>query len=178
MVHSVPAPLDPRKWPDEYGEALYKYAFIRTQNSETSKDLVQETFLRAFQKAQGFEHRSTEKTWLIAILKNVLREHARREQRIDDNAPLATEASLEALHELTPADAAEHSEFLAAVEHCLLSLPEESARLFREKEFEQKSTATLAQERNTTPNHIRVLIHRSKKLLQRCLELIWFQRKH
>lgn len=174
----MPPPLEPRKWPEKYGKALYGFAFSRTQNSEISKDLVQETFLRAFQKTQDFEHRSTEQTWLTSILKNVLREHSRREQRIADTSQLKAEAPQEALSQFTPADAAEHSEFLASVEQCLLSLPEESARLFREKEFEQKSTATLAQERNTTPNHIRVLVHRSKKLLQICLDLIWPHRKN
>ena len=169
----MPAPLEPSKWAEEYGEALYKFAFSRTKNSEISKDLVQETFLRAFQKTQNFEQRSTEKTWLTSILKNVLREHSRREQRITDSPPVETEIPQNGLYQLTPAEAAEHSEFLASVEHCLLSLPKENARLFREKEFEQKSTATLAQERNTTPNHIRVLLHRSKKLLQACLDLIW-----
>ena len=61
---------DPQKWVDIYGDQLFRYAFARVQNRMVAEDLVQETFLAALAGGNGFEGRSSEKTWLTAILKH------------------------------------------------------------------------------------------------------------
>ena len=60
---------NPSEWVDQYGDYLYNYAYSRVSNSETAYDLVQDTFLAALSALKSFEGRSTEKTWLISILK-------------------------------------------------------------------------------------------------------------
>src|SRR5690348_1735388 len=62
--------LDPHLWVERYADYLYGFALVRLSNQELARDLVQETFLAALEKQQAFEGRSTEKTWLTAILKN------------------------------------------------------------------------------------------------------------
>lgn len=60
---------DPKLWVDKYADHLYNYAICRINDKEIAKDLVQETFLAALENIKKFEGRSSEKTWLIAILK-------------------------------------------------------------------------------------------------------------
>eukprot|EP01132_Coremiostelium_polycephalum_P015025 gene15025-18193_t len=62
--------LNPNQWVINYADYLYRYAIVRINQEEQCRDLVQETFLAALEKADQFEGRSTEKTWLTAILRN------------------------------------------------------------------------------------------------------------
>src|SRR4051812_41494552 len=62
--------VEPQQWVHKYADYLYTFAFNRTNDEELSRDLVQETFLAALQGMSKFEGRSSESTWLPAILKN------------------------------------------------------------------------------------------------------------
>src|ERR1700753_932019 len=62
--------LNPHQWVAAHADYLYAYAIIRINDEEQAKDLVQDTFLAALQKTDSFEGRSSERTWLTAILKN------------------------------------------------------------------------------------------------------------
>ena len=62
--------LDPEKWISEYGDFLYSFARSRVADQETAEDLVQETLLSAWRSKDRFEGRSSERTWLVSILRN------------------------------------------------------------------------------------------------------------
>jgi RNA polymerase sigma-70 factor (ECF subfamily) len=62
--------LDPHQWVSRYADYLYSYALGRLNDEELCRDLVQETFLAALEKAGQFKGLSTERTWLTAILKH------------------------------------------------------------------------------------------------------------
>jgi RNA polymerase sigma factor (sigma-70 family) len=49
---------------------IFNYAYQRIDDPELARDLVQETFLAALERMDKFEGRSSERTWLIAILRN------------------------------------------------------------------------------------------------------------
>ncbi|NOQ47412.1 MAG: hypothetical protein GQ559_12245 [Desulfobulbaceae bacterium] len=55
---------DPVTWLEQYGDALYRFAYARVHNAFTAEDLVQETLLAAFRSQQQYDKRSLEKTWL------------------------------------------------------------------------------------------------------------------
>src|SRR5476649_422276 len=65
-----PAPLNPHTWVKTHADYLYAFAIVRVNDDELAKDLVQETFLAALKRAHAFEGKSSERTWLTAILKN------------------------------------------------------------------------------------------------------------
>ena len=62
--------LDPHQWVKAHADYLYAYAIKRINDTELARDLVQETFLAALEKVDKFEGKSSERTWLTAILKN------------------------------------------------------------------------------------------------------------
>src|ERR1700744_5328972 len=62
--------LNPRQWVRNHADYLYSFAISRINDEEAARDLVQETFLAALEKAAAFEGKSSERTWLTAILKN------------------------------------------------------------------------------------------------------------
>ncbi|MED5020564.1 sigma-70 family RNA polymerase sigma factor [Paenibacillus chibensis] len=56
-----------------YAEDVWNFAFFITRNKEAADDISQEVFLRAYEHWRGFERRSTPKTWLLAITRNLSR---------------------------------------------------------------------------------------------------------
>jgi RNA polymerase sigma-70 factor (ECF subfamily) len=65
-------------WVDQYGDALFRFAFFRTRDRVIAEDLVQETFLAALQSKERFKGQSSEKTWLFSILKHKIIDHFRK----------------------------------------------------------------------------------------------------
>ena len=68
MANKKPT-LQPDKWIDNYADYLYNYAVVRVNDSDLAKDLVQDTFIAALKSAKNFQGKSTERTWLVSILK-------------------------------------------------------------------------------------------------------------
>src|ERR1700744_1714788 len=62
--------LNPHQWVATHADYLYAYAISRINDEEQAKDVVQETFLAALEKVNSFEGKSSERTWLTAILRN------------------------------------------------------------------------------------------------------------
>jgi DNA-directed RNA polymerase specialized sigma24 family protein len=72
-----PARIDPHRWVDEHGDCLYRYALVRVRTPEVAEDLVQETLLVAARSQDKFAGRSSERSWLVGILKNKIVDHYR-----------------------------------------------------------------------------------------------------
>ncbi len=64
---------------DRHAAGLYRLACALTGDSAEAEDVMQETFLGAFQGMRGFRGRSSVKTWLVSILnRQAARRHRRR----------------------------------------------------------------------------------------------------
>ncbi len=61
---------------DRYANDLFRLAYSLTGNADDAEDILQETFLGAFEHLRSFKGRSSVKTWLIRILvKQVAKYH-------------------------------------------------------------------------------------------------------
>src|SRR5215217_5624210 len=69
---------NPDRWVDDHGDCLYRYALMRVRRPELAEDLVQETLLVAVRTQENFAGRSTERSWLVGILKNKVSDHFRK----------------------------------------------------------------------------------------------------
>lgn len=62
---------------NEYGDTLLRMCYLYLKDYQLAEDAVQETFIKAMKSYDSFEHRSSEKTWLIRIAinccKNIMR---------------------------------------------------------------------------------------------------------
>ena len=171
----MPPPPDTENWVELYGDALYSYAFFRTKDSDAASDAVQETFLRALRKLSTFESRSSIKTWLTGILRNVLFEQSRQNNQKAASFPSSDEPSLTLaeLQTLPPDEAIQRTEFWEALETCLAKLPDKSAQIFWEREVEHRPVRDLAQELKTSPNNVSAQLYRARKLMRVCMAYLW-----
>ena len=69
MAESGKHTLEPRSWVENHGDYLFNFAIVRVNDREKAEDLVQETFLAGLKAQDKFQGKSSERTWLISILK-------------------------------------------------------------------------------------------------------------
>ena len=71
----------------KYHDRLYIHILGRVKNTETAKDLTQETWLKAFRAIQTFRGDAAFYSWLYRIAENVITDHYRK-QKHRDTEPL------------------------------------------------------------------------------------------
>jgi len=191
MSHMNDAPgklSDPATWLDQHGDSLYRFALLRVRNPTTAEDLVQETLLAAWRAKDSFAGQATERTWLIAILKNKLIDHFRRTSRETPLPDMAdTDDAIDALfnehtdHWLHPPanwsrpdNALEQAEFWQVFQDCLAGLPARQAQAFTLTEVDGLSTEELCKALAAQPSNVWVMLHRARLRLRECLEQRWF----
>jgi RNA polymerase sigma-70 factor (ECF subfamily) len=64
-----------------HGPALLRAAVFYVRNQADAEEVVQETWIAFLESLERFEGRSSLKTWLFRILRNVARKRARQERR-------------------------------------------------------------------------------------------------
>jgi RNA polymerase sigma-70 factor (ECF subfamily) len=72
---------------DRHSDGLYRMAYSVMGSAADAEDVLQETFLGAFNRLSAFEGRSSVKTWLVRILLNQASK-VRRSQRVRKADPL------------------------------------------------------------------------------------------
>jgi RNA polymerase sigma-70 factor (ECF subfamily) len=179
---------DPVDWVTRYGDYLYRYALVRLRDPVRAEDMVQETFLSALRSRKNFKRRSSEKTWLIGILRHKIIDDFRRmsrERPEDDSSQLSSDLD-QAFDEngkwrIAPpkwdnrADAAvEQKEFWEIFDRCVSKLPPILYGAFSLREIEELSTKEICKELDITSTNLLVRMHRARRLLKDCLESNWF----
>lgn len=62
-------------------DAVWRYAWLRSNSREQAAEVVQDTFLRVMRSIRRFKGQSAFGTWLFTLARSASIEHARREQR-------------------------------------------------------------------------------------------------
>jgi len=66
---------------ERHGRAVYRLALRITGNPSDAEDVVQEAFLRAYRRLNGFEARASFRTWISRIAANYALDTARLRRR-------------------------------------------------------------------------------------------------
>lgn len=180
---------EPDTWVDLYGDVLYRFAMARLKDPAIAEEVVQETFLAALRSRDNFQGRSSEKTWLIAILKHKIMDHFRKkrpEESRDDietfsDTPHGVFNQKGAWHippknwRIDPRAVYEQHEFMDVLYRCLADIPKRPADAFRLREIEGLTTEEICKLLNITATNCWVMLYRARMALRRCLEINWFE---
>lgn len=182
---------DPLQWVTNYADYLYSYAITRINDEELARDLVQETFLAALEKIEKFEGRSSERTWLTAILKNKVIDVYRKKSSayLKETEAQADNYDQEAFFEsenghwrtehqprifgVEEYDSLARKELNDILQKCMQKLPALWLAVFTLKHIDDEQTETICKELKITPSNFWVIIHRSKVNLRSCLQKDW-----
>lgn len=176
------------RWLDEYGDVLYRYAKSRVGRRDVAEDLVQETLLAGIRGQQHFREQSSERTWLVGILKRKIADYFRQCAR--DVSPVSLSStddwtdslfdnrgrwkSAPSVWEHSPSAPLERSEFWQVFTDCLGKIPERMRKAFSRREIDELSTELICQEMGVTPTNLWVLLYRARLRLWKCLDANWF----
>lgn len=78
---------------ERYGPSMLRVARLYLRSPEAAEDVVQETWLCVLRSLDGFQRRSSLRTWLFAILANCARRRAKRERRYLPHRDLDSDAA-------------------------------------------------------------------------------------
>jgi RNA polymerase sigma-70 factor (TIGR02943 family) len=182
---------DPAGWVDAHGDSLFRYALIRIRDRSLAEDLVQETLLAAFRGRESFSGRSSERTWLVGILKNKIADHFRRKAREGSRDELFLRENLgagpfdgrghwkngPADWGTDPADRVRQADFLEQLRRCLSDLPASQASAFTLREIDGMTSGEICKILEISETNLWVILHRARMRLRACLETNWFGRK-
>ncbi|MBX7127358.1 MAG: sigma-70 family RNA polymerase sigma factor [Cyclobacteriaceae bacterium] len=193
MPDAQPHTARPDTWLPRFGDYLYSYARLKVGNTAAAEDLVQETLLAAFRSVESFQGQSSEKTWLVAILRNKIIDHYRKRDALKDTATYLADTQSEfdspffespsghwqrpsrPLPWTPPADDHLHQqEFEQVLHQCIQKLPARIVPVFIAKFIDEEDSDTICKVYNLSPSNYWVILHRSKVLLRACLDKNWF----
>jgi len=179
----------PEAWVDRHGDCLYRYALLRLRSPDLASDAVQETFLDALRAQGSFAGRSSERTWLVGILRHKILDHFRRARRtsaveaVRAGAGGAAGGEFDGRGQWALAPAAwrgepgrdlDSREFWDVFGRCLSKIPPGLADAFFLREVDGLEADEIQEVLGITPANFWARMHRARSQLRRCLESNWF----
>lgn len=175
-----PQRCDPDTWVDAHGDALYTYAFIRVRDTGLAEELVQESFLSALKALHRFQGRSSERTWLIGILKHKIFDYYRRQERGHDipvgdyfDATMEKSTNFDeswlsgtALWLNEPHKFLEQKEFFLIFQEALGQLPVKLSEVFVLHELDGLKGEEICTILNISANNLAVMLYRARMQLK------------
>lgn len=186
--------LKPHNWVDQYGDYLFNYAIVRVNDREKAEDLVQETFLAGLKARDNFQGKSSERTWLISILKRKIIDTYRKqysskvssmsayEQDISDGDFYRSDAPFKGhwlegkgphSNSLLPEGEMEQDELREIIAWCIKNLPPNLAAAFAMKMIDEADSDEICKELGITSSNLWVMLHRARLKMRTCVESKW-----
>jgi RNA polymerase sigma-70 factor (ECF subfamily) len=178
-----------------YGSALHRVARCYVPNKAVADEAVQDTWLAVIDGIDRFAARSSVKTWIFGILRNIARRHGRRERRSiaygSSTDPRDTRGEhfepdrfLQSGHshvpghwrsfspawECRPDDELARRETMGAVAAAIDALCPSQREVITLRDVEGWSAAEVCETLSLTPVHQRVLLHRARVRVRAALE--------
>jgi len=183
MIHPNSHTLDPEKWVHQYGDYLYSFAMSKLFSQELAEDLLQETFLSAFQSKEKFKGNSNEKTWLTSILKRKIadfyrKKYKNKEELSNYDSPFIQDDFMHGRwkEEKAPLqwdigdEWSKDESFIKILKKCISNLPNKWKSIFSMKHIEEATNSEICEELNVSDSNIWTVLHRSRLQLRECIE--------
>jgi RNA polymerase sigma-70 factor (TIGR02943 family) len=150
-----------------------------------AEDLVQDTFLAAFQSYHKFRKESEPQTWLLSILNNKIIDHYRKHARnntvsINYKEDIFFNKHGEWRNEAVPREwntdphLLDDHEFLKTLRSCMDKLAPAWSSVTQSKYLEQKDRKEICQDLGITSSNFWQILCRAKLQIRACIEKNWF----
>ncbi len=172
-----------------HGDALYAFARTRVDSDDDIQDCIQDTLLAAIKNAGTFAGRSSERTWLIGILKfkiiDLYRARAREVKNqatdhTDDDDYFGENRHWEKTRvpkawEKSPLEKLEDDELRAYLYDCIRKLPTAMRAAVVLRELDNEETPEICKQLAVTATNLNVMLYRARMHLRSCLEAAGFK---
>ncbi|WP_459557905.1 sigma-70 family RNA polymerase sigma factor [Lacunimicrobium album] len=188
VENSVSDVASPVTWFERHGDYLYSFAFIRVRHAESAEDLVQDSLLAAWKNRAEFNHESSERTWLTAILKRKVIDFLRRRIREQVTSQPQTDQFVTDLFDRRgewktrpgrwnrdSVETLDREAFWMTTRDCLSKLPPRLHDVFVLRYLDNVAAEQVCQEMQITSSNLWVMLHRARVRMWWCLSKNWFQ---
>lgn len=165
-----------------YGGRLLLVARHLLRHDEDARDCLQEAFLLAFRRIDGFEGKAALGTWLHRIVANqalsrLRSKRSRPEESIDELLPILDEDGIRIeptwRHEEPIEDLLGRRTIRDVVRAKIDQLPDAYRNVLLLKDIEELETSEVAALLELNEGAVRVRLHRARAALKKLLEPVW-----
>ncbi len=178
---------DITSWVKMYTKDLFSYAITKVPQKEIAEDLVQDTFLSAYQSYKTYQGKSNVKTWLFSIINHKIADYYRSKYKQDTqvtsdiidkffNQNKRWKSEYRPIYWGDEKELFNDSEFLKILKNCFDKLPQRWSAVVQLKFLEEHNSKLICSRLEITTSNFWQIIHRAKLQLRNCLEVKWFKR--
>ena len=157
---------------ERYQDRLYNTIYRLVGSSEDARDLLQDTFIKAYENLESFRGGSSLYTWLFRIAVNTGLSHRRRRKPIhatasdtsDDNPPASSGWADATAPD--PAESVITAEIEAALQQALDSLEEEYRTVVVLRDIQHCDYREMAEILDLAPGTVKSRLHRARLMLR------------
>ncbi|MEA2006224.1 MAG: RNA polymerase sigma factor [Acidobacteriota bacterium] len=128
-----------------YQKKVYMLAYSYFQNTEDAMDIVQETFLRLYQKVNLFKKEKNFQNWLLQIAKNLCIDHYRKNYKRNKEWGWKEDIDEAHLIDYKELDCHRSKDLKLIISICLKKLPERQRMVFLMKHYNNLHYREIAQ---------------------------------
>ena len=170
---------------DRYSPSMLRVARAYVSDAGTAEDVVQETWIAVIRGIGGFEGRSSLKTWIFTILRNIAKTRGVRDRR-EEEAVIAAAATVDSARfdgrsgawkqppprfGDSPEDALLSGEFVSMVRRYVDALPTGQRLVVTLRDILGFDAAEVCEHLQITPANQRVLLHRGRAAIRAAMEV-------
>lgn len=148
----------------KYNQRLYRIARAIVGKDADLEDIMQETYIKAYQNLAQFRKESQFSTWLIRILINNANATLSMKRQDLSSIPLDTEDIID--HHKSPDLTLTNKELKIILEKAIDHLPENLRSVFVMREIEQLSVHETALNLGISEENVKTRLHRAKSSLK------------
>ena len=164
---------------DQNADALFRHCYFRVSNRERALEIVQDTFMKVWDKVSKGEEIKNYRAYLFRVLNNLIIDEYRKKKSVSLDALLekegVTEGSFEDLREgglEEMVDALETSLESEKLQKVLTQLPDNYRQVITLRYIDELTPKEIASVLKETENVVSVRIHRGIKKLQSIMEQV------
>lgn len=145
----------------KYNERLFRISMSIVNDEAEAKDIIQTTYLKAYEKLPEFKKKSVFGTWITTILIN---ESLLRKKKKLKQHELAGQQPVEEIN--TPLKKLLDKELKAVLEKAIANLPEKYGLVFVMREIEEMSIKETMDVLNISESNVKIRLSRAKEMLR------------
>lgn len=156
-----------------HNQRLFRVSLTILRNDSEAEDVVQDAYVRAYEKLGSFEGRARFSTWLTRIAVHEALARMNRQDRLrplQDHETRAKDGSIFFMAaKPDPENECANRELTTILQQEILNLPENYRLVFVLRDIEEMSTAEAAESLNLSEQNIKVRLHRARAMLRKRL---------
>jgi RNA polymerase sigma-70 factor (ECF subfamily) len=153
----------------KYNQRLYRICKGYLRDEAEIEDVMQDTYINAFQHLSSFAGRSQFSTWIIRIAINECLQRLKRIHRMDSLDTHEENSKVMNIQHIDPEKQTLNRELKELLESAISQLPEKYRSIFIMREVEKMSTEETSAVLDLTESNVKVRLNRAKKLLRNAL---------